>query len=133
MLHLDSEYKDRYELYHLLDNTTKDSRKINWRNIEWEKLEKIEFLIHGKIHQIDKSNKKNFKFFMRFRWGGREAQYDIDGKFTHYKQINTWTFGWSDGKKAYLSDFDFKTGFHLKDYEMELMRLKTHIHPRVKI
>ena len=132
-LHLDSEYKNRWEEYHLFDGSVKDSRKINWRKVKWEKVERIVFYIKDKKHILDRKGKKNFKGFMRFRWGGREAQYNAQGQFIGYKPIHIWTLGWTNGKIAFLKDFDFKTGVLIKTYQMKLKDIKSHIHPRLKL
>lgn len=133
MKHLDSEYRNRYEEYYLEDGTIKDSRQINWRDVEWEKVKKIVIRIKNRIHLIDKRGKKEFKGFMRFRWGGREAQHNAQGQFIGFKMINIWTFGWTNGQKAYLKDIDFKNGMLIKTYDMKLEEVKGHIHPRLNI
>ena len=130
-LHLDSEYRRRWQEYHLTDGTVKDSRVTNWRNVEWDKVVKIETYMNGTKHVIDLSNKSDFEFFMCFRWGGNEAQYK-DEKYIGHTKINLWTQGWSDGKVCHLTDIDFYTGKCVKNYKMDLDLLKGHIHPRVK-
>ena len=133
MKHLDNEYRDRWEEYYLSDGKTKDSRKINWRDVEWEKVKKIGIFIRDRKHFIDKRGKNNFKGFMRFRWGGREAIYDDKGRYQRHKEINIWTFGWTNGKTAFLKDIDFKTGNLIKTYQMRLSEIRSHVHPNLKI
>lgn len=131
-LHLDSEYRNRWETYHLFDGSTFDSRIINWRQVEWEKVIQVTANVVGRQHTVNMAGKPNFRFFMRFRWGGQEAQYDSDKKYIGHKQINIWTIGWSDGEKCYLRDIDFYDGKHIKDYVSPLSMFTQHIHPRVK-
>ena len=129
MIHLDSIYRNRYQEYYLCTQEVADSRKINWRQVEWEKVISIKTYIHGRVHTITCQN-PNFKFFLNFRWGGAEPYYQ-NGSFKGYKPIKIWCSGWSDGKVCYLQDYDFKTGFKLKEYTSSLSEFKGHIHPRI--
>ncbi len=130
-LHLDSEYRRRWQEYHLVDGTVKDSRVVNWRNVEWERVVKIVTYMNGTEHVIDLKDKSGFKFFMCFRWGGQEAQYK-DQKYIGHTKVNLWTQGWTNGGMCFLNDVDFYTGKVVKIYKMKLEKLKGHIHPRVK-
>ena len=123
-LSLDSEYRDHYQRYYLADGTVADSRTINWRQLDWEKVVKIETRIRGQSHTVECSDPR-FEFFMVFRWFGQEW---IEGK---RRQINVWTQGWSDGVRCYLSDIDFKSGAKIKDYVDPLSKFEAHVHPRV--
>lgn len=131
-LHLDSEYRRRWEEYHLVDGSIFNSCDINWRQVEWEKVVKIVISVEGQRHEMTPRGKANFKYFMRFRWGGQEAQFDKQGHFSGHRQINIWTIGWTDGKTCYLQDIDFYNGRLLKEYQAPLISFKKHIHPRVK-
>lgn len=131
-LHLDSEYRRRWEEYYLADGKILNSCLINWRQVEWEKVVKLVASIEGQRHEITPAEKTDFKFFMRFRWGGQKAQFDSNGKYKGHKKINIWTIGWTDGEKCYLRDIDFYTGNLIKEYETPLAQFKQHIHPRVK-
>lgn len=131
VLHLDSEYRRRYQEYHLADGTVKDSREINWRQVDWEKVVKIITYMNGNKH-VSKCNDPYFKFFMCFRWGGREAQYNAKKEYIGHTKINLWTTGWTDGKTCFLMDIDFYTGKCVKEYKAPLKMFKSHIHPRVK-
>jgi hypothetical protein len=124
-LALDSEYRDRYQLYYLSNGTISDSRLINWRQLEWEKVVKVETYIRDKKWIVDCSDPR-FEFFIIFRWFGREF---IDGK---PRTINYWTQGWSDSVKCYLMDIDFKTGNLLQTYIDPISKHNSHVHPRVK-
>lgn len=130
--HLDSEYRRRWEEYHLANGEVINSCNINWRQVEWEKVVRLVASVEGHRYEITPIEKTNFKFFMRFRWGGQEAKFNSNGKFKGYKKINIWTIGWSDGEKCYLRDIDFYTGNLIKKYETPLTQFKQHIHPRVK-
>jgi len=130
-LHLDSEYRRRWEEYHTLDGKVFDSRKVNWREINWERVIKLVASIEGHKHELKVAGKPSFRFFMRFRWGGQEAQYRRS-EYIGHKTINIWTIGWSDGVNCFLKDIDFYTGRPLKEYKAPITQLKQHIHPRVK-
>lgn len=129
-LHLDNEYRNRWEEFELEDGTIEDSRNINWRNVEWNKVISITVFMAGKVHKIEK--KKGHKGFMNFRWGGREAQFE-NGEYSGHKTINIWTIGWTDGKECYLKDIDFYTGEVGKQYKTPLKEFKNHIHPLLNL
>lgn len=120
----DAEYRGRWQLYHLADGKVADSRLINWRQVEWEKVVKIETFIRDNKFEIDCSDPR-FQFFMVFRWHGME------GTNEKRREINVWTVGWSDGVKCFLKDIDFKTGRLLRTYVEPLMKYESHVHPRV--
>lgn len=130
MKHLDSEYRRRWEEYHLSDGTIKDSREINWRDVDWTKVVKLVASVEGKRYEIERKGKKTFKFFMRLRWGGKEAQYNERKEYIGHKNINIWTIGWTDGKTCHLQDIDFYTGDLIKKYRTPLKEFKAHIHPK---
>lgn len=129
-LHLDSEYRRRWQEYHTADGRVYDSRKINWRHVEWEKVVKIVTFMNRKKHVV-KCSDPRFQFFMCFRWGGVKPVYK-HGEYVGHGQIKLWTIGWSDGKKVYLKDIDFYTGNLEKEYESDLKQFRNHIHPRVQ-
>lgn len=129
-LHLDSEYRRRWQEYHTAAGKTFDSRVINWRNVEWEKVIQIDTYMNNQKHSV-KCNDPRFKFFLCFRWGGQEPIYK-NGVFEKYKPIKIWTVGWSDGKTAFLKDICFYTGNFMKNYTAPLSEFKMHIHPRIK-
>lgn len=123
-LHLDSIYRNRWQEYHLADGRVMDSRVINWRHVEWEKVVKISVHVVGKKYHVDCQH-SNFLFFMCFRWGGSEKANGVR------KEIYLWTIGWSDGWKCFLVDIDFKTGDFKKRYTAPLAVFQSHIHPRI--
>ena len=126
MLSLDNTYRKRYQEYLLATGEVANSRKINWRQVEWEKVIGIKTYIRDNCFYVTCQNQPEFKFFMNFRWAGREVI--AKDKF---KQIQIWTVGWSDGVKCFLEDYDFKLGIKIKDYVLPLRELKGHIHPRI--
>lgn len=133
-LALDSEYRRRWQEYHLKNGMIMDSRVINWRNVEWDKVVTIKTFINNHVHVV-KSDNPNFKFFMCFRWGGQKLSNDKDkeGKFKKkYDPIHIWTMGWSDGKNCFLIDIDFFTGNFIKEYTTNIKEFKNHIHPKIK-
>lgn len=133
MKHLDSLYRKRYQLYQIDEKTIFDSRNINWRDVPWEKINKITTYMNNKIYITEKPKDSNFKCFMCFRWAGREAIYKEDKTFSHHAPINIWTIGYTDGIKCFLSDIDFFTGNKIKEYILSLNDIRAHIHPRINI
>lgn len=127
---LDSEYRRRYQEFHLADGTVEDSRKINWRDVKWEDVTKIVTFMNKKTHVMEITD-ENFKCYMCFRWAGREAIYDEKQKFIRHDPINIWTTGWTDGKNHFLTDIDFYTGDVIKKYTNPLKDFRAHIHPRI--
>ena len=130
-LHLDSEYRNRWEEFHLSNGTTKDSRLVNWRQVAWNQVVCLSAHLLEHVHQVDCKG-VNFKAFMNFRWGGQEAIYDSNNKFLGYKKIHIWTIGWTDGRRCFLKDIDFYTGLLIKDYITPLPQFKEHLHPAVR-
>ena len=129
-LHLDSEYRDRWEKFYLANGTMEDSRVKNWREVEWNNVVRIVVHILNHTYSIN-CNHVGFKFFMNFRWTGQEAQFK-DGKFDGFKKINLWTIGWTNGEKCFLTDIDFYTGKIVRKYIRPLKEFKAHIHPLCK-
>jgi hypothetical protein len=122
--HLDSEYRHRWQEYHTGDGKLFDSRKVYWRQVDWERVVKIVTYLNGRVHSTDCSN-PNFLFFLCFRWGGHTWNGSTK------VPIKLWTVGWSDGEKAFLNDYDFKTGEQVKKYVAPSKNFYHHIHPRV--
>lgn len=125
MLALDSEYRRRHQLFHLADGSVKDSREINWRNVEWESVVMIEVFILDKKHVVTCEN-HNFKFFMNFRNAGQTWE---DNKKV---PIHEWCIGWSDGMQIFMKEIDFFTGELVKEFVAPVAPFKNHIHPRVR-
>ena len=132
-LHLDSEYKNRYQLFKLADGTVEDSRVKNWRQVEWEKVIEIITHLNGKEYCTTGAEKQSFHGFMIFRWEGQQGQRDEQGKPAGYTSIKIWTVGWTDGENCYLTNFNFKSGQILNSYVAPLNKYKKHVHPRLKI
>lgn len=124
---LDSEYRNRWQNYCLADGTVYDSRLTNWRQVPWDTVVEVATHMVGKVH-IETNEHNDFKFFLCFRWGGREPKF-VDGKNMGFRNINIWTVGWTDGEKCYLTDIDFYLGNIVRQYTAELMTFKSHIHP----
>lgn len=132
-LHLDNEYRKRYEQYIMLDGTIYDSREINWRDIpDWNNVERIKIYNRDKVWEINHLLEPNFKGYVRLRNGGQLAQFNAQGQPMQPKIIQEWCFGWTDGIKVYLKVIDFKTGEELppeiRDYDGTI----NHIHPSLK-
>jgi len=129
-LHLDSEYRRRWQEYHTADGKVFDSRIVNWRNVEWEKVIQIDTYMNSHKHSVN-CNDPRFRFFMCFRWGGQEPIYK-HGIYEKHRKVKIWTIGWTDGIECYLKDICFYTGKFIKDYVAPLQEFKMHIHPRIK-
>lgn len=130
-LHLDSEYRRRWEIFTLDDGTIEDSRVKNWRDVEWEKVKEIQVNIEGKTHSLSGEGKENFKGFLNFRYYQRLAELGDNRKFKGHKIIQWWIIGWTDGKDCFLQSFDFYTGDKVKEWTMPIEAVKGHIHPRL--
>jgi len=130
-LHLDSEYRNRWEEFYLLNGTVEDSRLKNWRDVVWNKVIQITVHMIGQVHTVN-CKAPSFRAFMNFRWGGQEAIYADDGKYVGHIPIKIWTVGWTDGKDCFLKDIDFYTGKLIKDYATPLDQFACHLHPTVK-
>lgn len=130
-LHLDSEYRNRWEEFHLADGAIKDSRLINWREVAWDQVVKITAHLRDNIHEVDNSG-SGFLAFMNFRWAGMEAQYDKNRKYIGHKKINSWVIGWTDGITCFQKNIDFKTGKLIEECKTPLQQFVGHIHPAVK-
>jgi len=130
-LHLDNEYRDRYQEFYLADGRVFDSRNTNWRQVDWEKVIKIVVNLRGIKHEfvLDPDSQG----MMTFRWGGSEALHDKDGKFVGRKNIHLWTIGMIKGDKCHLTDLDFHMGNIVKKYVAPLSEFKAHVHPRLNL
>lgn len=131
-LHLDSEYRNRWEEFYLANGTVEDSRLKNWREVAWSQVVQISAYILDQVHIVNCTG-LNFKAFMNFRWGGQESIYDKDGKYAGHKKIHIWTIGWTDGRSCFLKDIDFYTGQLIKEYITSFSQFKVHLHPDIKV
>ncbi len=130
-LHLDSEYRRKFELFELDNGIIEDSRLKNWRDVKWNKVIKITVSIDEKINYLTNKDKNGFIGFFNFRTFGKEAQYNKEKKYTGHKIIQEWVIGWTDGITAYLTAIDFYTGDISREFEMTIKQLKGHIHPDI--
>lgn len=116
-------YRNRWQEYHTKD-IVYDSRKTYWRDVEWEKVERIVTCLAGKKYVLENNN-PDFKFFVVYRFGGHV----FIG--TKKKSIIEWAVGWSNGKSCFMTDYDVITGGVLRQYTVPIEKVKNHIHPRV--
>ena len=123
-LHTDNIYRDRWQEYHLADGRVMDSRAINWRLVEWERVVQIVTVIRAKKF-LTHCRHPDFKFFVIWRWGGHEW---VRGE---KKRIRQWAVGWSNGEKCFMTDIDFKTGEIVRQYVVPIEQAQRHVHPRV--
>jgi hypothetical protein len=123
-LHTDDIYRDRCQLYTLADGRVFDSRRINWRLVDWDQLVSVTTCIRDKKY-LTHCKQPDFKYFVVYRWGGHEY---VDGK---PKKIRQWAVGWSNGERCMMTDIDFKTGEIVRQYVVPVEEVKHHIHPKV--
>jgi hypothetical protein len=123
--HLDSQYRKRWQEFHLASGTVEDSRQIYWRHVDWSQVVQVITHIDGKTYATH-CKQPDFKFFVVYRWGGHEW---IKGK---KKPIREWAVGWSNGEKCFMTDIDFKTGQINRQYVVPVEAVKGHIHPKVR-
>jgi hypothetical protein len=123
-LHLDSEYRGRWQEYHLADGRVMDSRSHNWRQVEWERVVLIVTHIRDKRYMTHCKH-PDFRFFVVYRWGGHEY---VQGR---PQRIRQWAVGWSNGERCFMTDLDFKTGAIVRQYVVPVESVQKHIHPRV--
>jgi len=123
-LHTDDIYRQRWQEYHLADGRVEDSRRINWRLVEWDRVVQIVTNIRDRKY-LTHCRHPDFKFFLAFRWAGHRW---VDGA---KRQIREWAVGWSNGERCWLTDIDFKTGEIVRQYVVPVSEVERHIHPRV--
>jgi hypothetical protein len=129
-LHLDSEYRNRWIEFYLLNGTVEDSRLKNWREVAWNNVIQVSVHMVGYVHTVN-CKAPGFRAFMNFRWGGRKAVYADDGKYVGHVPIKIWTIGWTNGKDCFLKDIDFYTGNLIKEYIAPIKQFSGHVHPTV--
>lgn len=131
-LHLDNEYRRKYCLFFLNNGVIEDTRVKNWREVEWEKVNKILVSIRGNEVTIS-PHPTNHKFFLFFRqWGIQTVYEDFADRIGTRDFIRLWTVGVTDGKECFLYDIDFHTGKVKRVYNEPLPNHTGHIHPRIK-
>lgn len=123
-LHTDDIYRERYQEYALADGRLFDSRRVNWRLVEWEQVVAVTTHIRGKTY-LTHGRHPDFRFFVVYRWAGQERQ---DGRM---RPIRQWAVGWSDGDNCFMTDIDFKTGAVVRRYVVPVADVREHIHPRI--
>lgn len=128
--HLDSEYKNRWELFYLDNGSVEDSREKNWRDVAWNHVVKVEIHMKGKVYSVDNSG-EGFKFFLNFRRYGFVSKYNKFREYVGKKKINTWIIGWTNGKECFLKEVDFYSGKLVKEFSTSLCHQIGHIHPDV--
>ena len=130
-LHLDSEYRNRWIEFYLVNGTMEDSRLKNWREVKWGDVVQLTAHLLSYVYVVNCKG-PGFLAFMNFRWGGQEALYNEDKKYIGHRKIKIWTIGWTDGDKCFLKDIDFYTGKLIKEYVTSLFQFEAHIHPDVR-
>ena len=130
MLHLDNEYRNKREEY-ITPNKIYDSREINWREVPWNNVQEIKIIIKNNEYSVTNSDPR-FKAFIKWRWGGKIAQFDEEGNPVVPKKINIWCIGWTDGVICYMTEIDFHTGKLDRECEYLLDMFKSHIHKDIK-
>lgn len=115
--HLDGEYRRRWELY-TTPSKVYDSRIINWRDVPWDEVTKVEASVEGHHYVVEPG--EGFKGFIRWRWAG----FHFNGKV----KINKWCIGWYDACTCYMQEIEFKDGsmkreeYPFEDFKKHLVR-----------
>ena len=137
-LHLDSEYRNRYEIYHT-PNKIYDSRECNWRNVPWDEVTKIQVKLRYTEFELDKPETDTFKGFIRWRnhivQGRIRMTKDnvIDEQTFSKNKKEEWCIGWTDGENCFMTIFDFKTGELLGKEIIPLDQHRGSIHSSLNI
>jgi hypothetical protein len=113
---------DCFMLWYMADGSTISSCRLNWREVEWEKVVKIELHKGGPIFSISATVDPTFKGFMHFRYGG----------CANGREVDSWVIGWTDGIECYLFEVDVRLGLVLQDFKQPLKELLAHLHPRLR-
>lgn len=114
-LHTDDCYRRRWELYTTQSNVY-DSREVNWRDIPWNEVTKIEVSVEGKHYEVVPGD--GFVGFIRWRWGGFHNNGAIP--------INVWCVGWHDGVTCFMKEIEFKDG-SMTEKEYPFEEFKKHL------
>ena len=131
-LELDSEFRNRYRLYHMADGSVRDSRLINWRRIDWDRVIKIELFMHNMTYTFG-IEEPGFQFFLNMKSYEYNPQTKKDGKvIKDCRRSVSWINGWSDGKTAHLTEVDGKTCQVIRKYTKPLKDMESHVHPNCK-
>jgi hypothetical protein len=129
-LHLDKEYRQRYQLFYLEDGTVEDSREKNWRDVAWDKVERIMIIVREKKYEFYHKDKPGFKGYMNLRFKSGTVKIR-PGQKPEGKITNSWAVGWTDGEKVYLEEFDFFTGDKLGECIDPIEERIKHVHPAI--
>lgn len=123
---LDSEYRARWEEYHMADGTVKDSRYTYWRDVAWERVVKLVVNVRG--NRFEETMQPGHKAFIRYRTQTRDP---LRGKRSRID--NHWVLGWTDGKQCFMREVNFKTGELTRAFVEPLAKNKSHLHPRIHL
>lgn len=116
-MHLDSEYRRRWELYHT-KHKVYDSRITNYKEISGKAI-KIEAHVEHQTYTVDTKH-PGCKGLIRWRWGGWDW---VDGKKVI---INIWCIGWYNSKTCYMKEIQFSDG-SMQEKEYPLQEFKVHL------
>lgn len=94
-----------------------DSREVNWRDIPWDEVTRVEAHINDQHHYVDNTG-PGFQSFIRWRWGG----FHYNGRVP----INIWCIGWTDGITCFMKELEFKDG-SMTEKEYPYDQFKKHL------
>ncbi len=129
---IDSHLRYKYIKFITLDGKEYKSTDHHFFDVPLNKIVSIEVNLKYEKHFLSVANlPSTFVEFVHFRSGGIETKITENGESVS-KQIDTWTIGWTDGEKEYLTEYDFKTSNILRSYVIERNNLlhPTHFHPQ---
>lgn len=124
-LELHSEFRQRHLLFYLVDGQVRDSRVINWRRVEWERVVKIEMRIRNHVHVVTCCHPL-FQFFVHYKATEHHSTP------TRSWRDDYWLIGWCDGRLCHMKEVAFKTGDLRREFVQPVEQIASHIHPRVQ-
>lgn len=128
---LDSGNRHTYLLFHLQSGLVISSKDSHFHNVPLNLISKIELRTKYYVYSLDKQDlPASFKEFVHFRSAGNTVVQTQEGVH-EVLPILTWSLGWTDGFTEYLQEYDFKSGKHLRSYELprDINSNKSHFHP----
>lgn len=141
-LPLDRDVPRQWMDFHLADGRACTSRQINWRNVPLGELVAVQFNLKGEQWRLSRADlPSTFREFVVFRTGGSDRRVFQDpraaepGPVVEIIPYNSWTLGWTDWGVERLDEFSWKTGAHLRRYELprDYAHHPDHFHPQSRL
>ena len=112
----DSTNRHKYIAFTLDDNSVVSTRDAYFKDIEIDRVIKIEVFLKTNTFVLDKATLPgSFLEFIHYRSAGTSEMDFGTGRGPERVPINTWTVGWRAVSGAeHLDEFDFKSGVHIQ-------------------